>query len=165
MLAEEACHVLSARRERAVECRRNDQFNDRAARPAESTSVEIGLLHIGEARRDDNARGVVFRRCASGQIGKIWQFGQRDIHTKRARRTTPVFHPSPESFGQGARINEVEVEELGVDARGDGCGTDGFTLVCLNADGAPILNKDLAHPRRKPDVHAARGGGFSPWLG
>jgi hypothetical protein len=140
--------MLATRRERAVECRRNDQFNDRAARPAKSTSVEIGPLHIGEARGNDDARGVVFRRRAPWQIGKIWQFGQRDIHAKRARPATPIFHPPPESFGQGARINEVEVEELGVDPRGNGCGTDGFTLVRLNADGPPILDKDLAHPRR-----------------
>src|ERR1700732_2542881 len=165
MLAEEACHVLPARRECAVECRRNDQFNDRAARPAESTSVEIGLLHIGEARRDDDARGAVFWMCASGQIGKIRQFGQRDIHPKRARPATPAFHPPPESFRQSTRLNEMEVEKLGINPRGDGCGTDGFTLVRLNADGLPILDKDSAHPRRKPDVHAARGGGFRHGLG
>src|ERR1700731_1842861 len=165
MLTEEARDMLATRRERAVEWRRNDQFNDRAARPAESTSVEIGLLHIGEARRDDDARGVVFRRCASGQGGEVWQFRERNIHPKRARPATPVFHPPPESFGQGARINEVEVEELGVDPCGNGCGTDGFTLVRLNADGLPILDKDLAHPRRKPDVHSARGGGFRHGLG
>jgi hypothetical protein len=34
MLAEETRHVLSAWRERVVDCRRNDQLNDRAARPA-----------------------------------------------------------------------------------------------------------------------------------
>src|SRR5580704_16538328 len=165
MLTEEARDMLATRRERAVECRRNDQFNDGAARPAESTSVEIGLLHIGEARRDDDARGVVFRRFASGQGGEVWQFRERDIHRKRARLATPVFHPPPESFGQGARINEVEVEELGVDPRGNGCGTDGFTLVRLNADGLTIFDKDLAHPGRKPDLHAARGGGFRHGLG
>jgi hypothetical protein len=165
MLTEQTCHVLSARRERAVDCRRNDQLNDRAARPAESTSVEIGLLHIGEARRDDDARGMMFRRCASGQGGEVWQFRERDIHPKRARPATPVFRPPPESFGQGARINEVEVEELGVDPRGNGCGTDGFTLVRLNADGLPILDKDLAYPRRELNVHAVRGGGFRHGLG
>ena len=165
MLAEQTCDVLSGWRERTVECRRNDQFNDRAARPAKRTRVEIGPLHIGETRGDDDARGVVFRRCASGQIGEVRQFGQRDIHAKRARPATPVFHPPPESFGQRARLNEMEVEKLGINPRGDGCGTDGFTLVRLDADGLPILDKDLAHPRRKSDGDAMRGGGFRHGLG
>ena len=55
MLAKETRHVLSAWCEGVVDCRRNDQFNDRAARPAKSTRVELSLLHIGEARGDDNA--------------------------------------------------------------------------------------------------------------
>ena len=75
------------------------------------------------------------------QGGEVWQFGQRDIHPKRARPATPVFHPPPESFGQGTRLNEMEVEKLGVDPRGDGCGTDGFTRVSLNAYGATILKR------------------------
>jgi hypothetical protein len=62
-------------------------------------------------------------------------------------------------------INEVEVEKLGINPRGDGCGTDGFTHVRLHADGLPILDKDSAHPRRKPNVLAVRGGGFRHGLG
>src|ERR1700716_4701286 len=59
----------------------------------------------------------------------------------------------------------MEVEELGINPRGDVCGTDGFTLVRLNADGLPILDKDLAPPRRKSDGDAMRRGGFRHGLG
>ena len=88
--------------------------------------------------------------CSAGaRPGKAVKSGNSESATviRNARPATPAFHPPPESFGQGARINEVEVEELGVDPRGNGCGTDGFTLVRLNADGLPILDKDLAHLR------------------
>ena len=58
-----------------------------------------------------------------------------------------------------------EVEELGIDPCGDGCGADGFALVRLDADGATILDKDLGAPASKPDVHAVRCGGLRHGLG
>ena len=103
--------------------------------------------------------------CASGQSGEIRQFGKRNVHAKRARAATPVFHAPTKSLGQGERIDEVEVEELGINPCGDGRGADGFAFVRLNADGAPIFDKDPAHPRRKPDVHAVGDWRLSPWLG
>ena len=76
------------------------------------------------------------------QIGKIWQFRQRDIHAKGTRPATPVFPAPPESFGQGVCLDEMEVEELGINPRGDR-GTDGFSLVCLNADSMSLLDSGL----------------------
>jgi hypothetical protein len=61
--------------------------------------------------------------------------------------------------------NELEIQKLGIDPRRDGFGTDGFALVRLNTDGASILDKDMPHPRRRPDVHAASDGGFRHGLG
>ena len=103
--------------------------------------------------------------CNSGQGGEVRQFRKCYVHAKRARATTPIFHALPESLGQGTLLDEVEVEQFGIDARGDGRGTDRFALVGLDADGTAILDQDAAHPRGKPDVHAVGYGGFRHGLG
>ena len=51
--------------------------------------------------------------------------------------------------GNAARIDELEIQKLGIDPRCDGRGADDFALVRLNADGAPILDKYLAHRASK----------------
>ena len=149
-----------ARRERIVERRGDDQFDDRTARPAERARVEIGALHVSQARGDDNARGVVLGRGAPGQHGEIRQFGKRDVHAKRARTATPSLYAPPKSLGQGPGIDEVEVKELGVNPRGDGSAADGFALVGLDADSAFVLDDNLANARRKPDVDAVGDDGL-----
>ena len=55
---------------RAVVERRGDQhLDDRLAAPAVRARVAIGAVHVGEARRDDDAGGVmVARRCPAAQV-------------------------------------------------------------------------------------------------
>src|ERR1700730_16967296 len=91
-------------------------------------------------------------RCPAGaHPGKSVKSGNSDSATFMRNVSDPQRQFSirrPQTFGQGTRLNEMEVEKPGINPRGDGCGTEGFTLVRLNADGLPILDKDSAHPRR-----------------
>src|SRR5262249_14352300 len=108
--------------------------------------VKIGLLHIAEVWGDDDAGGVVLRSLASRQNGKIRQFGKRDIHAKRAGPATPVCDPPAKILRQGAGIDEMKVEELGINSGGDGIGADQFAFVRLAAN-------EAKRPSRMSSIH------------
>ena len=91
---------------------------------------------------------------------EVRQLGKRDIHAKRARAAAPSLMRRRNSSGRTRGIDELEVEELRIDLRGDGCGADALALVGLDADGTAVLDKHLADRRRKPDVDAVSDGGF-----
>ncbi len=59
MLAEQACNVRPARRQRFVQSRRNDQLDDRLAAPSVHSRVAKGAIHVGETGRKDDAGGVM----------------------------------------------------------------------------------------------------------
>ncbi|HEY7786892.1 MAG TPA: hypothetical protein VIF33_00100 [Casimicrobiaceae bacterium] len=59
VLAEKARDVHAGRRQRRVQRRRDQHFDDRRARPAKQLRVEIRALHVRERRCDDNAAAVV----------------------------------------------------------------------------------------------------------
>ena len=55
--------------------------------------IEIGPLHVGEARRHDDAGGVMLGEVASRQAGEVRQFRQRHVHAERAGAAAPLFDP------------------------------------------------------------------------
>jgi hypothetical protein len=67
VLAEQARDVPAPRREAVVERRGNQHLDDRLLRPAAGFGIEIGLLHVGETRRHDDAGGVMFGERAARQ--------------------------------------------------------------------------------------------------
>src|SRR5690606_9287681 len=88
--AEETGHVAPRRRERVIERRWNQHLDDRASRPSLRARVEIGLLHVLQRRRNDNASGVMRRALSAWQAGEIRKLGQRNVHAERARGASPT---------------------------------------------------------------------------
>ena len=86
MLAEERGDVAPGRRERIVERRGDQHFDDRRPRPAVEPRVHEGALHVGEAR----ARSRFPRRDARpprapGRQEKLGSSAKRDVHPEGAR--------------------------------------------------------------------------------
>mgnify|MGYP003576788349 CR=1 FL=1 len=98
VLAEEARHVSARRRQAVVEGRGDQHFHDRLARPAMRLRVHESEVHVGEARRDDDAGGVMLGRCPSRQAGEIRQLGERHVHAERAGAAAPILDTAPEVF-------------------------------------------------------------------
>ena len=78
MLAEEACHMASGRRQAVIQGRWNHDFDDGLLGPAVAARIEISLLHIGERRRDDDSGCVMIARLR--QTGEPRQLRERHIH-------------------------------------------------------------------------------------
>src|ERR1035437_4645127 len=66
MLAEQAGHMLSRRRQAVIQSRRYQHLYDGPLRPSAGFGIKIRLLHIGETRRHDDAGGVMLR------VSPIW---------------------------------------------------------------------------------------------
>ena len=120
MLAEQARDVLARRRQRVVERRGDQHLDDRLPRPAVRARVEIGALHVGEARRDDDAGGVMLGELAARQAGEIRQLGKRDVHAERAGAAAPVRDALDEMpAGSAAGSISALIEQLRIEVGDD----------------------------------------------
>src|SRR6478752_1750821 len=75
-----------------VERRWDQHFDDRLFRPAVDRRVEIGAVHVIEARRHDDARGQVI--ALLGQDSEFGQLRQCDVHAESRAFALPAVHPA-----------------------------------------------------------------------
>src|SRR5215813_14690485 len=73
-----------------VESGGDEHFNDGPSAPAMTDAVAIGLVHVSEARPEDDAGGVMVAR--GWQCGKFRQLRQRNIHAEGAGAGLPRLH-------------------------------------------------------------------------
>jgi hypothetical protein len=99
VLAEQAGHVLAGRRQGRVQGRRNQDLDDRFARPAVRPRVVVGALHVLQAGRDDDAAAVVLGRLLAGQAAEVRQFGQGHVHAEGAGAAAPALHAAQKIAG------------------------------------------------------------------
>ncbi len=119
--------------------------------------VLIGAVHVGEARRQDDAGGEVI--AGFGQRGETRQLRQRDVHAEGAGAAAPAFHAFAEVRRQRVRRHQLCVEQLRIDVRGDGVGAQRAAVVEHDAGDAVALDDDFAHTGRGLDLDAMLAGG------
>jgi len=81
MLAEQAGDMRAVRRQRVIQGGRDQHLHHRILRPTRGARFIKSPVHIGQARRDDDAGCEMIAR--SRQTGEARQFRQRDIHPQR----------------------------------------------------------------------------------
>ena len=165
MLAKQARHMPALRRQCVVHRRRDDELNDRLLRPAPAACIAIGRVHIGEARRDDDAGRVVLGELPSRQGRKVRQFGERDVHPERAGAATPFGDLFDERRRQNGRIDEALVEQFRIDIGDDEFAAKDFAGLGHDAAGAAFFDEDFAHRTGCADVRHLSRRQPSPWPG
>ena len=110
-------------RERVVERRGDQHFDDRLAAPAVRARIQPGAVHVAEARRDDDAGGEMI--AVARQRGERGQGAQRDIHPERAGAVAPVRDAREEFRRQRIRRHQARVQQFWIDVGGDVLGADG----------------------------------------
>ena len=112
VLAEQTRHMLPGRRQTVIQGGRNQHFHDGLLRPAAGLGIEIGLLHIGQARRDNDAGRVMIRRGLAGQAREVGQLGQGHVHAERAGAAAPMADALAEILRQRRGVDQLQVQQL-----------------------------------------------------
>jgi hypothetical protein len=116
MLAEQATRHACPWAQGPGRASRDQHLDDRLLGPAVALRVEIRAVHVGEARRDDDARGQVI--AALRQHGELGQLGQRDVHPEGRAFALPVRHALLD-VGLTAPLRHSVEQQLGIDAGDD----------------------------------------------
>ena len=133
-------------RERIVEGRGDQHFDDRLRRPAGQPRIEISALHVGEVWGDHDSAPMMLGGSASGESGKARQFGEREVHAERARAAAVRGDAGAEVGGQSGRVEKLFEGELRVQVGDDRARRDPFAIRGDDADGAALADQDLARP-------------------
>src|SRR5215467_12063437 len=136
--------MRALRSERAVERRGNQHLDDWFAAPAVAAGVAEGAIHVGEARTDDDARGVVIAGLAAWQGGEARQSVERDVDAERAGAAAPMAHAAQEVGIERARRDHRRIEQARVDVRRHGLAADAAAVLEYDTCGAAALQQDLA---------------------
>ncbi len=151
--------MRARRRQRVVERRGDDHLDDRLAAPAVPARIVIGAIHVAEARRQDDAGGVMVRRRAARQRREARQLRQRDVHAERAGAAAPAPHAVEKIRIERAVRHHRRVEELGIDVGGHRGGRGCCVRPRAPRRSAALLDQDLAHRHVGLDLDAVRRGG------
>ena len=89
------------------------------ARPAVRARVEVGAVHVGERRRDDDAGGVMVGARLARAGGEIRQLGQRDVHAERARAASASRRCARGNPPGSAPVDEPLEQQLRIEVRDD----------------------------------------------
>src|SRR6185437_13901684 len=143
MLAKERGEVASLRRERVIERRGDQHFDDRLCRPAVEPGVEERPLHIGEARRDHDAAAVMLRRLAPGKRGEARQFTNRQIHAEGARTASISGDARAEVGGQDSWVEKPFEGELRMQVGDHSPSPERLALVRNDPYCAALLDQNL----------------------
>ena len=168
LLAEQAGDMLSGRRQRAVQGGGNQHLDDRLARPATRTRIQVGAVHIVQVRRHDDASGqmIPFTR----QRSEIRQARQGHVHAQRAGTAAPVGHAFAGRRRHRCWRHQALVQQLRIDVGDHRPRMQGFAGFCEHADGTArlaidLLYQHLAHARIGADFHPRGNGRLGHCLG
>src|SRR5262249_61505882 len=90
-------------------------------------------------------RGVVRLWVLCGCAGEVGQLGERDVHAEAPGGAAPALDPLAEFGVERILFDELEEEDLGVDAGGDGVGLDFRSVFKRYGDGAAGFHADGSH--------------------
>src|SRR5262249_41746653 len=119
VLAEKARDMPARRRQGVVQRRRNEHLDDRLSAPPELARLTVCAVHVIKTWRKNDARGVMILRFVPGQCRKARQLGECHIDAQRTRSATPVLHARKKGGIERVRLNELGIEQPGIDIRGD----------------------------------------------
>ncbi len=163
VLAEQAGHVLAGRRQPIVQRAGDQQFDDGVARPTVLARIAVGAVHVVQARRQNDAGGEVVARPR--QCAEVRQPRQRHVHPERARAAAPLRHAFAGGSRDVRRVEQVLVQQLGVDVGNDAPRVQALAVLGDHADRAPVLDQDLAHAGVGADLRACGERGLGHRLG
>ena len=153
MLTEQACDMCPPWSERVVHSGRDEHLDDGFATPSVHACVAECTVHVGKARRQDDAGGVMVLDHAAGPRAEARQLGERHIHAERPGAAAPSLHPTQEGGREHALGDKSGVEKLWVDVCGDHLGADHISAREHGARCPAFLDQNFPHRGISRDLH------------